>query len=245
MLTAIDRGGRKVGAWEAERTGGPFGCQCCCREVVLRRGGIIAAHFAHKPPINCEYGSGESEEHRRCKLEIYEHLARHPRVAKCEMERNLGPVRPDISAYLDGVPFAVEVQLSALTAEKIERRTAEYCAKNIFVLWLPLYSAALARDLYNPRPWERWLHAAYFGRVYYWVRGLTVVPIHFRNYYARVRGRTRDYEKLSERKVPISGRSLDLAEDFRPLRRAAFRVGANLLIPPATLLIDTQLKNFE
>jgi len=31
---------------------------------------------------------------------------------------------------------------------------------------------------YSPRLWEKWLHALYFGRVYYWMK-VSVVSYHF------------------------------------------------------------------
>jgi competence protein CoiA len=157
------------------------------------------------------------------------------------MERNLGTVRPDVSAYIDGVPVAIEVQLSSLSLDKIRYRTAEYARKGIYVLWLPLYAPELNQELYRPRPWERWLHAAYFGRVYYWLEGLKVVPVHFRDYYTRVRGRTRDYQKLSRRKVPVDGAALSLTDDFRPAHREAWS-GQYLSIPQSKLLMDTRAR---
>jgi competence protein CoiA len=205
--------------------------------VTLRKGDVKAPHFAHQPPVTCEYGVGESEEHRLCKIAIYENLFRHPRVTKCEMERNLGTVRPDVSAYIDGVPVAIEVQLSSLSPARISYRTGEYARKGIYVLWLPLYTRALNDELYLPRPWERWLHAAYFGRVYYWLEGQRVVPVHFRDYYVSVRGRTRDYRKLSRRKVPIAAESLLLTDDFKPLHREAWS-GQHLSIPQSKLLME-------
>ncbi|HEY0078442.1 MAG TPA: competence protein CoiA family protein [Pyrinomonadaceae bacterium] len=237
MLTAIrESDERKVGAWEADKSERPFRCFCCREVVTLKRGSILAPHFAHQPPFNCEYGDGESEEHRRAKLAIYESLSMHPRVRKCELERNLGAVRPDVSAYIDGVPVAVEVQLSNLSLPKIVYRTSEYARRGVYVLWLPVYAPSLKRELYQPRPWERWLHAAYFGRVYYWLEGLKITPIHFRDYYAQVRGRTRDYRKLSPRKVPIEGEPLILTDDFAPVRReASTREGIS--IPPAKLFM--------
>jgi competence protein CoiA len=240
MMTAIRQlDGQKVGAWEADREDRPFVCPCCSEVVTLRRGGIIAPHFAHKPPVLCEYGTGESEEHRRCKISIYEALIDHPRVSKCEMERDLGAVRPDVSAYINGVPVALEVQASNLTLEKIARRTAEYARRGIYVLWLPVYKEGLKAELYYPRPWERWLHEAYFGRVYYWVESLRIQPVHFRDYLTQVRGRTRDYEKLSTRKVPIDGEPRLLTEDFMPVEKAAHARGF-LQIPQAKLFIDGQ-----
>lgn len=203
---------------------GPFRCHCCASIVTLRRGGIRAAHFAHQPPVTCEYGAGESEEHRRCKIEIYTALARHPLVTKCEMERNLTSVRPDVSAYIGRTPVAIEVQLSTLSIEKIRDRTTEYARKGIYVLWLPLYTARLKRELYDMRPWERWLSEAYDGRVYYWRDKLNVVPIRFRDYYTIVRGRTRDYRKLSRLKVPQAGDALSLVEDFHPVNAHAAKL---------------------
>jgi competence protein CoiA len=240
MLTATRQcDGRKLAAWEADKNQRPFICHCCGREVTLRKGGIRAPHFAHQPPVTCEYGTGESEEHRLCKIAIYESLSADERVAKCEIERNLGTVRPDVSAYINGVPVAIEVQLSSLSLDKIKYRTAEYARRGIYVLWLPLYNASLRAELYRPRPWERWLHAAYFGRVYYWIEGLRIMPVHFRDYYASVRGRTRDYRKLSPQKVPLDGRPAILTEDFRAVDRQAW-ANEYLSIPQSKLLLDTQ-----
>lgn len=238
MMTAIRQlDGRKVGAWEAERDERPFLCPCCSEVVTLRRGGIIAPHFAHKPPVTCEYGTGESEEHRRCKISIFEALVLHSHVRKCEMERDLGAVRPDVSAYINNVPVAIEVQASNLSLEKIARRTEEYARRGIYVLWLPIYKEILRAKLYSPRPFERWLHEAYFGRVYYWVESLRVQPVHFRDYLTRVRGRTHDYEKLSTKKVPIDAEVLTLTEDFMPVERQP-RTRGFITIPQAKLFMD-------
>ncbi|HEX8070149.1 MAG TPA: competence protein CoiA family protein [Pyrinomonadaceae bacterium] len=240
MLTAIrESDGGKLAAWEAERGARPFVCPCCGGEVTLRRGPVIAPHFAHRPPVTCEYGAGESEAHRRCKLALYESLRADPRVTKCELERDLGTVRPDVSAYVGRVPVAVEVQLSSLSLERIARRTSEYARKGVYVLWLPPYTPALAADLYAPRPWELWLHAAYGGRVYYWLEGLAVQPIHFRAYYAQRRGRTRDYQTRARHKVPLDGRVALITDDFAPLERAA-SASQVFTIPRAKLWADKQ-----
>ncbi len=240
MLTATrQRDGQKTAAWEASRDDRPFLCHCCGSLVTLRRGGVRAPHFAHQPPVTCEYGAGESEEHRQCKIAIYERLVEDPRVVKCEMERNLGTVRPDLSAYISGVPVAIEVQLSSLSLARINYRTAEYARKGIYVLWLPLYAPGLDRSLYPPRPWERWLHAAYFGRIYYWLEGLRIVPVHFRDFYTDVRGRTRDYRKLLRKKIPLVGEPIILTEDFRPVLREAW-LGKGISIPQARLFFDGQ-----
>ncbi|OLE54932.1 MAG: hypothetical protein AUG51_06240 [Acidobacteria bacterium 13_1_20CM_3_53_8] len=242
MLTAIrQQDSAKVCAWEAEREDKPFICHCCHETVTLRKGEIKAPHFAHQPPVTCEYGTGEGEAHRRCKIAIYEELINRQNVTKCEIERDLGTVRPDVSAYINGVPVAIEVQLSNLSLGKIKQRTAEYARKGIYVLWLPVYSRDLKKELYAPRPWELWLQEAYFGRVYYWLEGLKIQPVHFRDYYINVNGLTHDYYKLSRRKVPIDGRTVMLTEDFSPVKSVAH--GRSLTsVPQAKLFVDKQQK---
>ncbi len=65
------------------------------------------------------------------------------------------------------------------------------------------------------------------------------MPVHFRDYYARVSGRTRDYEKLSQSKVPLAGREVNLIDDFRPVQREAW-ANKYISIGRARLLMDTQ-----
>jgi competence protein CoiA len=240
MLTAARQSdGQKVAAWEVERSDGPFLCFCCHQMVTLRKGEIKAPHFAHIPPVICEYGTGESEAHRRCKIALYESLSKHPNVKKCEMERDLGTVRPDVSAYINDVPIAIEVQLSNLSLTRIQYRSAQYARRGVYVLWLPVQTLDLKRELYSPSPWERWLHVAYFGRVYYWLEYIKILPVHFRDYQVNVRGRMRDYPKLSRRKVPLNGKVVTLTDDFRPISRQAWS-GGRISIPPAKLFVDSQ-----
>tara|TARA_R110002110_G_scaffold97859_4_gene250929 strand:- start:607 stop:960 length:354 start_codon:yes stop_codon:yes gene_type:complete len=77
------------------------------------------------------------------------------------------------------VPVAIEVQKSKLSVDEITRRTKKYHDLGIYVLWLALHNSNLSDDKYSPSAWERWCHATYFGRVYYWLTDLTVLPIHF------------------------------------------------------------------
>ncbi len=127
----------------------------CNDEVVLKKGSVRIHYFAHKPPLACAYGKGESDEHLKCKLEIYENLIKQPNVTKCEIERNLQSVRPDISCYIGKIPVAIEVQISALGLDEIIYRTIEYRQKGIFVLWLLLFSDKLRGERYAPRIWEK------------------------------------------------------------------------------------------
>jgi competence protein CoiA len=181
-------------------------------------------------------------------MEIYEALLRQPGVAKVALERSLTSVRPDVSARINGIPVAIEVQISTLSHETIIHRTKEYERKGIYVLWLAQWTPYLDGERYSPRLWEKWVHAAYFGNVYYWVKGLEVVPYRFEPHYRRVlesswyseegeEMNTGGYTRKSKRwRAPVRGETLNLATDFVPRQREWWK-GGDLTIPFAKLYI--------
>jgi len=248
MLCATRKSdGQSVIANQEYKSNAPFVCPECCEVVILRRGTVKLPHFAHKPPIVCSYGAGETEDHRRCKMEIYNALSRQPGVTKLALERSLKTVRPDVSAYINGVPVAIEVQISTLSQETIIHRTKEYASKGIYVLWLAQWTPYLDGERYSPRLWEKWVHAAYFGRVYYWVKGLEVLPYRFEPHLRHVpetsfyeRGReisAGGYTRKSKRwRSPVRDETLNLAKDFLPKQREFWK-GGDLVIPFAKLYI--------
>lgn len=239
MLSAIKESDETVMAWEVTREDGPFFCPECEEEVILKQGSIVLPHFAHYPEASCSYGTGESEQHRRAKYEIYEALKAHPDVSYLKVERYLREVRPDVSFLCQGKwRVAIEMQISAISPEEIAHRTRWYAAKNIWVLWITPYHNNLSSFTpYNTRVWERYLHALYFGRVYYWLSGIQVLPVHFEPYVQE--GGTLEWyydedeqkEKLRLKDIysPVL-RNLELAEevaitDLQPVKRRAMRLG--------------------
>ena len=183
MLCAIrGKDKEKVNARNTSKEESPFYCPRCSDELNLRKGMLRVHHFAHKPPVLCSFGLGESEAHRKCKLSIYDALLKAEGVKDCELEKNLGDFTPDVFASIRNVPVAIEVQISNLTMQEIIRRTEHYKRASISVLWLSLFNRGLDEKKYTPRAWEKWLHATYFGRVYYWLADSTVLPVHFNDY---------------------------------------------------------------
>jgi len=254
MLSAIRMSdNEKVYAWTEAKGNQPFSCPECRDKVILKKGVVKIHHFAHKPPFFCNYGVGESEEHRRCKLEIYNRLLKEPSVSGCEVEKNLESVRPDVFCYIRKTPVAIEVQLSVLTLDQIIYRTIEYYKKGIYVLWLPIFSDRLISTRYSPKLWEKWLHTAYFGRVYYWHSNLNSVPIHFSDHVIHVESRSwfeaggiensgGGYDKISKRfKTPKLGAPVNLLRDFKILNRKP-TLTQIYTVPESRLLIDTQTK---
>ena len=165
------------------------------------------------------------------------------------MEHPLETNRPDVSAYINGVPVAIEVQISSLPLETITQRTIEYARKGIYVLWLLQWTPALDARRYTPRLWEKWIHAAYFGRVYYWTEGLSIVSYHFDPHLKSVPQKTwyspkgkkitaGGYTRRSKRyRTAIRGRSFNLATDFSPRSRDWWQ-GNAITIPASKLYVD-------
>jgi competence protein CoiA len=242
--------GQIVTAYLETKANAPFLCLECNREVILRTGNRRVNHFAHANPLACRFGQGESEAHRRCKMEIYEALQQAPNVRNVALERPIGNVRPDVSADISGVPVAIEVQISSLSLETIMRRTIEYFRKGIYVLWLLQWTPELDSPRYTPQIWEKWIHAAYFGRVYYWMEGLKVVSYRFdpsfitvprTSWYSRSKRRkiTRGgYSRRSKRyRTANRGETLNLATDFVPKDRYWWE-GNGLKVPDAKLFMQ-------
>ena len=181
MLTACSakRPGSQLLAREVEKDMGPFLCPSCQAEVVLRKGAVRIHHFAHKPPASCAYGSGESEAHRQCKMNLYDMLSMNKDVYEVNPESmaRSGNI-PDVSFMVGSRVVAIEVQRSTLSMQDLHKRTAQYANDGIAVLWLCLWRKELDQIRFSPKQWEKWLHALYFGRVYYYRDG-DIIPYHF------------------------------------------------------------------
>jgi competence protein CoiA len=250
MLSARRKSdGHTVTAYVESKRNAPFFCLECGEEVVLKSGRHNVNHFAHANPIACKFGEGESDAHRKCKMEIYEALLRQPGVHDAALERPLGTVRPDVSAYFNGVPVAIEVQISSLSVETIMRRTIDYQQRGIYVLWLLQWTTALDGERYTPKLWEKWVHAAYFGRVYYWKEGLSVFSYTFEPslktvpktaWYSKdgTKMTGGGYSRRSKRfRRAVRCETLDLMADFVPRERFWWE-GNGVTVPDAKLFME-------
>lgn len=249
MLSARRKSdGQTVTAYLESKRNAPFLCIDCGEEVVLKTGRRRINHFAHVNPFACRFAQGESEAHRYCKLEIYETLLQTPGVTDAALERPLGSNRPDVSACIHGVPVAIEIQISSLSLETIMRRTIAYHQKGIYVLWLMQWKPQLDGGRYTPRLWEKWIHAAYFGRVYYWLQGLQVVSYTFEPSLKSVPRKTWYAEngrkmtgggysrRLKHHRTAVRGATLNLVSDFVPKERLWWE-GDGIKVPDAKIFI--------
>jgi competence protein CoiA len=247
MLTARRQSdGQTVTADLERKANAPFYCLTCGDQVILKTSKNRVSYFAHRYPLGRHYGDNESDEHRRCKLEIFAALKRTQGVEDVRLECALGEVRPDVSARINGVPVAIEVQISDLSLETITQRTIEYARKGIYVLWLLQWTPKLAAPRYSPRLWERWIHACYFGRVYYWIEGLSVTYYEFEPSFKSIpksswyspKGEKKiggGYSRKSKRyRTAVRGRTFNLVTDFAPKQRYWWE-GNGIKVPDAKL----------
>lgn len=251
MLTALRASdSEKVLARSSARADAPFCCPACRREVVLHQGLIRIHHFAHKRLVECRLGTGETEDHLLTKLSILDALRREANVRELELEKRFGSSIADVFALISGMPVAIEIQRSALGLDEIANRTQEYHRLGIAVLWLGIPDGDLGLSKYSPLAWERWCHAAYFGRVYYWAGGQMLRPVHFAPHAIEVgasqwrrHGQVHTSEAYAKRsklwRVPQPGQPVLSSQGFRKTWRAAWTGGA-MRVPECTLYIDTQ-----
>lgn len=253
MLTAIRQSDAiKVLARQSERIESPFLCALCRREMILRKGPIKIHHFSHKPPTTCSLGKGETELHHRAKLEMYDALRADALASEVELEKNLGGSIADVYARISCIRVAVEIQRSSLSVNDIITRTRNYHRLGIAVLWIGLPNPSLPSKQYSPRAWEKWCHAAYYGRVYYWKQGQTLQVVHFDPYNIHVPSSTwfqdgseqsaGGYDRVSKRwRTPNPGGSVLLARGFQSAARSAWS-GGTVSVPDCTLYVDRQRK---
>src|SRR5205085_619512 len=83
-------------AYFESKRNAPFVCLQCHEEVILKTGKARINHFAHADPLASLHVEGESDAHRRCKMEIYKQLLSAPGVGDVALERAMGTVRPDV-----------------------------------------------------------------------------------------------------------------------------------------------------
>lgn len=177
MLLANDQNKNRIIAWDAEK-GQDYFCPECGQEVVLKQGKIKIAHYAHKTESTCSYQVKETELHLRIKKDIYDDLSKRPDCYRCELERRLDGVRPDISLFIGSSPVAIEIQRSDISIDTIIRRTMRYSELKINLLWV-LPQLTIDEDgICRVRSWHKFLHRMYQGRIYIWLKEALIKPIH-------------------------------------------------------------------
>ena len=254
---------KPVFAPEVTQQDGPFICEECSTDAIHRRCTERIDHFAHHARLSPVIRREESDLHRACKNEICEALAAQFPNGNWKTEREipekkkdkLSKLTPDISGRVNSVPIAIEIQASYLTLNRIIKRALGYTARGISILWIVPLTEDLGELPFRPRLYERYLHAMYFGRTYYWVSGYgaTVLPVNYAPTFRHIESHSfykegeeqlvDGYDKLYKIiKKPNPSRRLDIANDFISRRRPEFRPHNERKFIPITLLWRDKLK---
>lgn len=188
---------KKVSASSVTKINGPFMCPRCLSEAIVRKCTEKVDHFAHKARLSPIISSGESALHKQVKEEILSLFRSYYPDGNWEAERpipenlskKLKAVVPDISGRTNQkslirdelLPVALEIQKTPYTVRKIREKTINYAKRGIFVLWIVPLKNKLGSDFFRPRLYEKYLHAMYYGRVYYYVPNADkkLIPVHF------------------------------------------------------------------
>ncbi len=140
--------GQTVTAYLESKSNAPFLCLECNKEVTLKSGKVRLNHFAHAIPLGCKFAEGESEAHRRCKMEIFEALRREPNVRDVTLEHCVGNVRADVSARISGV-------LDVRTALTLAVNQTQHFRVDEFSTWPLLYEFRVTLPADGSTEWLR------------------------------------------------------------------------------------------
>lgn len=173
--------GQRIEADEAEKDP-EYTCPNCRKIVVLKKGRIRTHHFAHKPPVNCAWGKGETHEHREAKKLFKETFIRRGLRAEVEYEVASLPDdrRADVVVWSpQGQAYAIELQHDHINYDNLEHRTQSYLNAGFRVIWVPFLRPKLWEEAeklepsedgnyrisrFPARPLERWVHGYWFGK---------------------------------------------------------------------------------
>jgi hypothetical protein len=179
MLVASS-GTLRVDADIAER-GVSYHCPGCHSPVMLRRGAVKVAHFAHKSLSSCGYASGETAIHMSAKLAFLRAFRQRGLRAEVELlvPSLLGDRRADVMVWSpSGRQVAVEIQHSAISLDDLHRRSESYANAGIAVVWIPIIDTKILNNArvmengdllirrYAAPHWQRWIHGINYGRMW-------------------------------------------------------------------------------
>jgi hypothetical protein len=147
MLVAEHQGAR-IEAAEAQR-GLNYVCPKCRGIVIPKQGRKVIWHFAHKPPTDCIWATGETLAHLEAKKLVRDALV--TRGLRAEMEYIVatlpGDRRADVMVWSpEEVPLAIELQHTSIGLDEIEKRAFSYAGAGIAQIWIPFLRTSALRD---------------------------------------------------------------------------------------------------
>ncbi len=152
MLVA-ELDGNRIEAEIAER-GLTYCCPKCKRPVILKRGRIKIAHFAHKPPTDCTWAKGETLAHLDAKKLFRDELRSRGLRAEFEVVVPSLPNdrRADVMIWTPSdLRVVIELQHTSIGIEAIEKRAFSYAREGIAQAWVPFLRALVWKQAVRRR----------------------------------------------------------------------------------------------
>lgn len=147
MMCSYNKKKLLVNALDSNKEEGPFFCNFCSTETILKKGLYKRHHFSHKNIVYCEKNN-ESIEHYNAKYDIFKKLKiLHPEKVYVEYNKMQGIVS---DVYVDTLkPFAFEIQISNIDEQKIKERTIKYQDNKCEVYWIFLENKLKIKKVFN------------------------------------------------------------------------------------------------
>ncbi len=134
MLIAKD-GAREIFAEEACRQK-QYLCPECHTPVIVRKGPVNIAHFAHVHASDCPASIGETGEHLTGKTQIFRWAQIQGWQPRMEYYCSSIQQRPDVLAVIGGQPTVLEFQCSPLSLRRLQERNNGYRQQGWKYYWL-------------------------------------------------------------------------------------------------------------
>lgn len=257
-----------VYAHKVTKNDGPFYCPSCLSEAIVRKCTEKDDHFAHHARQSPILKIKDRALHTQCQNEILKFLQSAFPEGKWEKERPIlenpqkgyKKIIPDISGRLGNTPVGIEIQLSSYTIDKIYDKLIEYNKRGLYALYIIPLHKELGDEPFRPRLFEKYLHALYYGRIYYWIPNNHdyIFPVHLQKC-TRWIPETSWYDENGEEQCaggyykqyktiykPIYGDAVTISEDFKTESRHKYsHNNINYEIPACKILIDKQRKWWE
>lgn len=260
-----EKTGKKVFCAYVTKKDGPFYCPKCNSTAIVRKCSEKEDHFAHKPRLSPILTVKDQSLHTECKNSICNYLSKQFPEGNWAVERSIPAserletkmIIPDISGRINNIPVAIEVQKTAYTLNKIREKTEIYNKWGVCVLWIIPLREELGDDDFRPRLFEKYLHAMYFGRAYYWIptKPNWLLPVHY-SFSCRYIEPTSFFDEDGEEKSfggyylayktikkPNSNGYIDIATELKKVERPLFiNKKWNEEIPACKIMMDNREK---
>ncbi|MCA0983799.1 hypothetical protein LCL89_06975 [Halobacillus yeomjeoni] len=151
MLCALNHQGKLISLYSytlealEKKRDEPYFCPICNERLQVRVGKKVIPHFAHYPKSNCSQSRGETWEHEKGKLLLFQWLKRQGYSVRMEHYLKEIQQRPDIYLEINQKRMAIEYQCSTIPIRQVESRTESYKASGIHPLWV------LGMKHFNPK----------------------------------------------------------------------------------------------